>query len=109
MEFCIQNIVAGKSVVFFLLEIFITHSNIRCIFYIGSCIQYLKGLKQEVLEEIPFLTELLGDLTIEVNISSPFTIYTMNGDLIFPIWLLKSKIYRNFGIVTFRKYKRNLN
>jgi len=36
--------------------------------YIGSSIQYLKGLKQEVLEEIPFLTELLGDLTIEVYI-----------------------------------------
>jgi hypothetical protein len=36
--------------------------------YNGSCIQYLKGLKQDVLEEIPFLTELLSDLTIEVYI-----------------------------------------
>ncbi|KAK9273784.1 hypothetical protein L1049_018594 [Liquidambar formosana] len=35
---------------------------------ISNFVQYLKGLKKEMLEEIPFLTELLGDLNIEVNL-----------------------------------------
>ncbi|KAG6643875.1 hypothetical protein CIPAW_08G016900 [Carya illinoinensis] len=33
---------------------------------ISNFIQYLKGLKQEMLEEIPYVTELLGGLTTEV-------------------------------------------
>lgn len=28
--------------------------------------QHLKGLKEEMLEEIPFISELLGDLDIQV-------------------------------------------
>ncbi|KAG2691650.1 hypothetical protein I3843_08G017800 [Carya illinoinensis] len=32
---------------------------------ISNFIQYLKGLKQEMLEEIPYVTELLGGLTTE--------------------------------------------
>eukprot|EP00257_Ricinus_communis_P025257 XP_025012671.1 potassium channel KAT3 isoform X2 [Ricinus communis] len=32
---------------------------------ISNFYQYLKGLKPEMLEEIPFLTELLGDMNIE--------------------------------------------
>ncbi|KAK2984439.1 hypothetical protein RJ640_022582 [Escallonia rubra] len=34
---------------------------------ISNFVQYLKGLKEEVQEEIPFLAELLGDLNVEVN------------------------------------------
>lgn len=36
---------------------------------LSNFVQYLKGLKQEVLDEIPFLTDLLGDLTIEQTTS----------------------------------------
>ncbi|XP_031261089.1 potassium channel KAT3-like [Pistacia vera] len=32
---------------------------------ISNFLQYLKGLKQEIQEEIPFLTELIGDMNIE--------------------------------------------
>lgn len=34
--------------------------------YTDFSTQYLKGLKQEMLEEIPYVTELLGGLTTEV-------------------------------------------
>ncbi|PKI66004.1 hypothetical protein CRG98_013589 [Punica granatum] len=34
---------------------------------ICNFIQYLKGLKQEVVEEIAFLTETLGDIDIEAD------------------------------------------
>ncbi|KAH9761003.1 Potassium channel KAT3 [Citrus sinensis] len=33
----------------------------------NNFIQYVKGLKQEMLDELPFLTELLSDLNIEIT------------------------------------------
>ncbi|KAF8400772.1 hypothetical protein HHK36_014073 [Tetracentron sinense] len=37
---------------------------------ISNFVQYLKGLKKEILEEIPFITELLDDLNNEHTISN---------------------------------------
>jgi hypothetical protein len=79
--------------------------------YIGSCIQYLKGLKQEVLEEIPFLTELLGGLTIEVYIFTFHHIHYECEPDFFLIWLLKykRKVYLTKNFHCFGTFKKDMN
>ncbi|KAJ0091654.1 hypothetical protein Patl1_12851 [Pistacia atlantica] len=59
---------------------------------ISNFLQYLKGLKQEIQEEIPFLTELIGDMNIEVRIPTVFVHNHKHPSLlVIPIYTIVSK------------------